>query len=296
MTTMLLTDQQQKRQKTEIVLRNIFNLSSIPKVTSEVLKLLEQKNVNNAELSKLISRDMGLVSKILAIANSPMYGLRRRVTSVDFALLILGISELKSIISVLSISEAFKNKSDKYLDQKDLWLHSFLVGTAAKRLAEDLKYYNSGEAFIGGFLHDMGISIIHRYFHTNFIQIHELITQKGYSMRSAEFETIGMDHQQIGSFLLERWNFPIDLSDAVLHHHNPGQAAQEDKMLSAIIHFSDYMINKMEIGNAYWDNDVQLDKEAIQVMQFKSDEEIERFVEGYKTLCTEQLESIKYLG
>ncbi len=294
MTTISLTNQQQKRQKTEIVLRNVFNLSSIPKVTGDVLKLLEQKNVNNSELSKLISRDMGLVSKILTIANSPMYGLRRRVTSIDFALLILGISELKNIISVLSISEAFKNKSDKYLDQKDFWLHSYLVGTAAKRLAEDLNYYNSGEAFIGGFLHDMGLSVIHKYFHTNFVQIHELVTQKGFSMRDAERETIGIDHQEIGSFLLERWNFPVELYDAVLHHHNPGQASHEDKMLSAIIHFSDYMINQMDIGNAFWDNDIQLDKDAIQLMQFKSDEEIDRFIEGYRNLCNEQIESIKY--
>ena len=221
---------QQRKEKTELVLKNIYNLPPLPKVLSEALKLLENKKTSNSELGSLISKDQGVVSKILTIANSPMYGLQRRVTSLDFALLILGFSELKSIISVLSLTEAFKNKTDKYLDQKTFWLHSFLVGSASKRLAEDIGFYNSGEAFIGGFLHDMGISVMHRYLHSSFIQIHDLITVERLSLKEAELEILGMDHQEIGNFLLERWNFPIELCNAILSHHNPSTARQEDKI------------------------------------------------------------------
>ena len=288
--------QQQKREKTELILRNVYNLPPIPKVISETLKLLDDKSTSTSELSKVISKDQGLVLKILAISNSPMYGLQRRVTSIDFALLILGFTELKNIISILSMTEAFKNKTDKYLDHKDFWVHSFLTGSAAKRLAEDLDYYNSGEAFIGGFLHDMGISVIHRYFHSNFIQILELVEKEGISYREAETAILGMDHQEISNFLLNRWNFPPELCDAMLHHHIPSSAKFEDKMLAAIIHFADYMTYKLNLGSFRCDKDFVLDKTSISVMQFKDESEIEQFVEGYRDLFMKQIESVRYLG
>ncbi len=286
---------QQRKEKTELVLKNIYNLPPLPKVLSEALKLLENKKTSNSELGSLISKDQGVVSKILTIANSPMYGLQRRVTSLDFALLILGFSELKSIISVLSLTEAFKNKTDKYLDQKTFWLHSFLVGSASKRLAEDIGFYNSGEAFIGGFLHDMGISVMHRYLHSSFIQIHDLITVERLSLKEAELEILGMDHQEIGNFLLERWNFPIELCNAILSHHNPSTARQEDRLMATLIHFADYMTQKLKIGDFYWDENIELDKDALTVMQFKSDDDMVKFIEGYQELFINQIESVRNL-
>ena len=290
------TTSQQKREKTELVLRNIYNLPPIPKVITEALKLLDSKTTSTAELSKVISKDQGLVLKILAISNSPMYGLQRRVTSIDFALLILGFSELRNIISILSMTEAFKNKTDQYLDHHEFWIHSFLTGSAAKRLAEDLDFYNSGEAFIGGFLHDMGISVIHRYFHSNFIQIHDLVKNEGLKFRDAEIEVLGMDHQEVSHFLLNRWNFPAELSDAMLHHHDPSGAKQEDKMLAAILHFADYITHKLDLGSIYYDKDFELEKEALSLMQFKNETEIDQFVEGYRELFVRQIESVRYLG
>ncbi len=286
---------QQRKEKTELVLKNIYNLPPLPKVLSEALKLLENKKTSNSELGSLISKDQGVVSKILTIANSPMYGLQRRVTSLDFALLILGFSELKSIISVLSLTEAFKNKTDKYLDQKTFWLHSFLVGSASKRLAEDIGFYNSGEAFIGGFLHDMGISVMHRYLHSSFIQIHDLITVEGLPLKEAELEILGMDHQEIGNFLLERWNFPIELCNAILSHHYPSTARQEDRLMATLIHFADYMTQKLKLGDFYWDENIELDKDALTVMQFKSDEDMVKFIEGYQELFINQIESVRNL-
>ena len=164
----IIIDQKQKREKTELVLLNIYNLPPIPRVMAEVLKMLDSPSTNTTDLAKAVSKDQSLVTKILSIANSPLFGLQRKVTSIDFAILVLGFGELRNIVSVLSMVESFKNKTDKYLDQKEFWLHSFLTGTATKKLAEEFKFPFSGEAFIAGFLHDMGVSIMHRYFHSNF--------------------------------------------------------------------------------------------------------------------------------
>jgi len=105
-----------------------------------------------------------------------------------------------------------------------------------------------------------------------------------------------MDHQEIGNFLILRWNFPLELCDAILHHHKPSQAKQDNKILSAIIHFADYMTYKLNLGQFSYDKDLQVDKEALAIMQFISDEEMNRFIEGYRELFNSQIESVRYLN
>ena len=287
--------EQKKKERTELVLRNIYNLPPIPNAIKEALEILDQPSLNSHNLSKIISKDLGLVTKILTIANSPLYGLQRKVTTIDFAILVLGYSELKNIISVLAIVEAFKNKTDQYLNQKEFWLHSYLTGTASKRLAEDLDFPNSGEAFIGGFLHDFGFSIMHRFFHAEFIEVYNLVNQKGISFMQAETEILGINHQEIGHYLTEKWNFPESLCEAILFHHSPNES-KDSKLLASIIHFADYMTKKLELGNSYWDKDIQITDSEIGILRLHDIEQAENLINNYKELFIEQAESVRYLS
>ncbi|QQS35499.1 MAG: HDOD domain-containing protein [Ignavibacteriales bacterium] len=294
MMTMIST-QQQRKSKTELVLTNIYNLPPIPKIITEVLKLIENEKTSTSELSKVISKDQGLVTKILTIANSPLYGLQRKVTTIDFAVMILGFSELRSIVSVLSMIESFRNKTDKYLDQKEFWIHSFLTGTATKRIAEDLGFSNSGEAFIVGFLHEMGVSVMHRYLHSNFMTICDLVNTKGYTYPEAEMEVLGMNHQQIGNFLMERWNFPSTLSQAVLNHHTPTENSS-NVILPSLIHLADLMTKTLRVGNFKWDDHLVMDVDAIKALGFHFEDDVEKFIARYNELFTNQLEAIRHIS
>jgi len=286
---------EQKREKTELILKNVFNLPPIPKAIKEVLDLLNSPRTINSQLCHAISADQGLVTKILTIANSPLYGLQRKVTTIEFALLVLGYQELKNIVSVLSIAESFKNKTDQYLDQKTFWLHSFLTGTASRRLAEDLDFPNEGEAFITGFLHDMGLSIIHRFMHSSFSEVYNLVNDKSITYYEAELEVLGMTHEQIGSFLFEKWNFPGPLCDAILHHHNP-ENSKNNRILSSIIHLADYMSYKFSNGDAHWDKDLQLNLSDISHLRIRNMEEAEKFINDYKELFVYQINSVRFLN
>ncbi len=279
-----------KKERTELILRNIFNLPPVPKAIKEALELLSNPNTNNSKLSYVISTDQGLVTKILTIANSPLYGLIRKVTTIDFAILVLGFRELKNIISVLSVVETFKNKTDQYLNQNEFWLHSFLTGIASRRLAADLDFPDEGEAFIAGFLHDLGFSVIHRFMHSSFIEIAGLVEYTGISYREAEFEVLGMTHEQVGYYLLDKWNFPRQLCDAVLNHHNPENSLQ-NKILSSIIHLVDYMTQKLSMGNSYWDKDIQLNLTELSGLRIRNIDEADKLFREYEELLIKQVNS-----
>ena len=291
----LAEEQQQKRDKTELVLSNIYNLPVMPKPLEDALEMLDNTAVNIPSISGIISKDQGLVTKILTIANSPLYGLQRKVTSIDFAIMVLGFNELRNIILVLSLVESFKNKTDKYLDQKEFWLHSYLTGCAAKRISEDLDFPNEGEAFVAGFLHDMGISVIHKYFHSKFIEIYDTAAEKKTGFEEAEFEALGRNHQMIGSYLAERWNFPEILCEAILNHHSP-EASTMNKALSSIVHLADYMTKKLQIGSSYWDKDIELNVAEMEILRFRTEEEVINFIQGYEDMFIHQAKSVRYIS
>lgn len=281
-----------KRDKTILVLMNIYNLPPMSRSIVEIIKLLDDKSTSVTDLNKVISKDQSLVSKILLIANSPFYGLQRKVNSIEYAVLILGFAEIRNIISVLSMIESFKNKTDNYLDQKEFWLHSFLVGTVSKKIAGDLGIANTGEIFIAGFLHDVGISVLHRFFHSNLINICNLVEAGSHDYRSAELEVLGMSHSEIGNFLLERWNFPERMCDLILHHHEPSKCIN-NAQLAAVIHLADYMTQNLELGNFKFDKNIQLDMEAMKLLRFNTEEEIKIFIESYRETIIQNIDSAR---
>jgi len=273
-------------------LRSVQTLPSIPYMMIEVTKLLDNPKTSASELGLVISRDQGLVAKILTVANSPLYGLPRRVSTIEFAIVILGFDHIKNIVIALSMIEAFKSVSDIRWNKKTFWVHSLVTAAAAKRIADDIGYPKSGEAFTAGLLHDLGISVIQRYFKEEFNAICDLVENQQMRYVRAEAEVLGITHQEIGSFLAERWNLPQILCDSMLNHHEPSKN-NEDNVLSAIVHLADFMTQKFAIGNFTWDENYALDEGIIKILHLGNMEYLNKFIDSYETLFKHQIESLK---
>lgn len=279
------------QQKTELVLKNVYNLPAISGAMQEVSRLLDDPSTNTDSLSKTIGKDQGLATKILSIANSPLYGLSRKVTTIEFAILIIGFQDIKNIVIALSMVESFKGKTDKFFNQKDFWLHSIITANAARKMALDLGFRIGGEAFIAGLLHDLSIPVIHKYFHSHFIKIVDNVNSNEMSFAEAEKLALGFTHAEIGSLLVEKWNLAETLKENILEHHNPGNSAKEN-VITAIVHLADFMTQHFKIGDFYWDEDLELDESILPTLKFDSREKLEEFIEGYRDLFEEDSKSL----
>ena len=285
---------EEKRKKTQLVLSNVYNLPTMSTVMLEVSKLLDDPGTNTATLSHMVGQDPGLTTKILSIANSPLYGLPRKVSTIDFAILIIGYQDIKNIVIALSMIDSFKNKTDKYLDQKEFWKHSILTGNAAKKMSEDLGYRIGSEAFVSGLLHELGTSVIHKYFHSSFGTILDDMKENGKSLLEAEIEELGYTHQDIGRFLAEKWNLPSHHCETIQKHHTPS-LAEDDDIVTAVVHLADYATQRLGIGIFYLDDNYDLDMTIIEKLKFENLDALDEFVLGYEDLFNEQLESINFV-
>ncbi|MBK7632361.1 MAG: HDOD domain-containing protein [Ignavibacteriales bacterium] len=281
------------RERNKRLLTGIRNLPSVPFIMVEVSKMLDNPRTGASDLGKLISKDQAMVAKILSVANSPLYGLPRRVSTIEFAIVILGFDHIKNIVIALSMMEAFKSKEDKNWNRRAFWLHSLITASAAKRIADDLGYRKSGEAFTCGLLHDLGISVIQRYFFEGFKEICALVNDQQMRYTNAEQKVLGISHEEIGKFLIEKWNLPSSLGDAILFHHKPSEAENEREM-AAIIHLADYMTQRFTMGDLNWDENYELDLAIIDILNLGDESYLESFIQSYEQLFRVQIDSIKF--
>jgi len=97
----------------------------------------------------------------------------------------------------------------------------------------------------------------------------------------AEYNTLGLSHQEIGEFLADKWSLPAVLSDVLQFHHKPGYS-KENNFLTSILHLADYAVSKFDSERILWDSDYVLDDAAISMLNFLSTEEFNDFVEAYR--------------
>ncbi len=289
---MITAELQEKRMRTEKVLSNVSMLPTMPEVMMEVTKLLDDPSASTAHLSRIIGKDQGLVTKILAIANSPLYGLTRRVSTIDYAIIILGHQEIRNMVIALSMMEAFKNKNDKIMNYKEFWLHSILTGIAARRLASDFNLEKPGEAFVIGLIHDLGVSVIHKYLHSSFLAIVDTASREGGSFIEAEMMHLGLTHEEIAKMLANKWNFPASLTDAISYHHHP-TASNADKKLASVVHLADYLVNAVVKSNFFWDKPFVVDQGIFSVLNIPAD--LDQITSQYQQLLEDEMKN-SWLG
>ncbi|MCU7492923.1 MAG: HDOD domain-containing protein [Bacteroidota bacterium] len=286
-------DRASKRIQTEKLLGNIKNLPLIPKMMFEVTKFLQSPAPTTSGLARLIGKDQGLTAKILSVANSPLYGLQRKVTSLEFAIIVLGYKEIQDIVSALSLAESIRSSTDKCFNHEEFWLHSMVVGSAAKGISQNLGHMDLGsDAFVAGMLHELGIQLMHKYMHAQFEEIFRRVSTEGESFHTAELDTLGLTHQDMGKFLAEKWNLPVVLCETLNHHHSPGEIGSRS-VLASVVHLADYMTQKLQIANVYWDKDMELDPAIIDTLQLGSMENLEKFILEYKDLFVETVFTIR---
>jgi len=289
----MVTELSELGKKTIEEFKNIKNLPTIPKVVLEVNEMLRTHNGDIIRLTEIIGKDQGLTTKILAVANSPLYGLPRNVSSLEFGIMLLGIGEISNIVTALSLANIVKGGDIKEFNFMEFWAHSMIVGSAAKDIAKRLNFHElAGDAFVAGMLHDIGIQLIARYFPNQFKKIVELTQSGEMKFYEAELSTLGVTHEDVGHYMVSKWNLPGNLADVLGYHHTPQNNPNKNVTLS-IVHLADAMTRIFEIGNFVWDSDVEFDESIIPILGFSDNSELENFIDEYEEVFQDTADSME---
>jgi putative nucleotidyltransferase with HDIG domain len=196
-------------------------LPTLSGIMKEVFKIITDADPSLGRLYEVVKYDQAISAKIVSIANSVYYNRGTSVTSLERAMITVGLREIERIVVCMVFLQGmmapWKLGRD---DVAVMWRHSLTVAHAARTLAEKTTAEDPEEVFTISILHDMGKVIFYilgdRY--RRIVKEASLDTNDICDLERAEF---GIDHQEVGHHMSIAWGFPKKLSEAILTHHSP---------------------------------------------------------------------------
>ena len=186
-----------------------------------MLTLLEEPDTAVSEIEEILRYDAGLTANVLKLANSAYFGIPSKIGSLKQAVILLGLKRLIQLVVASCVSAVMDKSVPGYdLPPGDLWRHSIAVSIAAEALVKDQKRAGAEDVFTSALLHDVGKLVLGAFVKEELEAI-ESIAAKGVPFVVAENMILGTDHAEIGARILEQWNLPSDVINAVRWHHDP---------------------------------------------------------------------------
>jgi len=227
------------KQAIEKALAKIGDIATLPEVTLKIIKVVEDPNSTARDLHAIIKNDPALSAKILKVVNSAFYGLPGQISSVDRAIVLLGLRAVKNIAIAASVTRLFKSiPSIKGFNPRDLWKHSLAVAVAARLICRFRDKAHAEEAFLAGLIHDLGVIVALQAFSDRFNEVVQKAAA-GKIWCEAEIEVFGVDHQALGLALAAKWKFPLSLRAPIGYHHCPERVSEEHRWLTYVVHVAD---------------------------------------------------------
>jgi len=199
-------------------------LPSIPAVAARVIELTKDNNVSMKALAETITNDQGLAAKVLRTVNSSFYGMRQKCSSISQAIVMLGLSAVKTLALGFSLVSAITNVESEGFDHVSYWRRSLYSGIAAKLIAKDAKIGFEEECFLGGLLQDVGVFALQQAFGAGYRAITDRCEGDHRLLVKFELEELEAQHPDIGALMANRWKLPEELVMPVKYHERPTAA------------------------------------------------------------------------
>jgi putative nucleotidyltransferase with HDIG domain len=267
----------------EHVVDQIDQLPALPEILSDLLQNINREDLDLSVLARKITLDQTLTAKVLRYANSSYYGATGRISTIQQAITLLGMSTVRQLITAATLAVSFPDNQCKGFDFKAFWRHSMATAVCARVMARHL-HLNQDFAFTAGLLHDIGRLVLVTRFPQQYEQAMTWRTEHDAYTLDAERAVLGVDHVQAGHALALHWRFPQVIDHAIVGHHHPdpsmrGSVASLINVANAIVHALD--LNGEEddvvppVALSAW-YDVGLDGEVYQQIFRETELEFER--------------------
>jgi putative nucleotidyltransferase with HDIG domain len=229
----------------EEVVASLDDLPSLPAVVMELLSSIDQADVDISVLAKKVSHDQALTAKTLRLANSSLYGLQIKVTTIQQAITYLGFQTTRNLITAAAVTGCFAERDETGLDHKAFWRHSIATAACAKVLARRLRF-NQDYAFTAGLLHDVGRLVLSTVCPEQYAKAMRHRRVYDTTVLEAERAIAGVDHVAAGVALGEYWNFSDTMKMAIAYHHQPDAAGAG--LLASIVHVADAIAHALDVA------------------------------------------------
>jgi len=226
----------------------IASVAPIPQVLLKIINKLQDSDYTMKEIATDLKQEQVLAGRVLTLCNSAFFPTRKKISSIDTALVMIGEKNFLQMLLSASLEPFFILQPKGYsLVKGGLFFHSLGTAIVADKLAQFMGGVNPGIAYTAGLLHDIGKVVLDQFIGGIFKDFYRALADPKINLPSFEKETLGYSHCEIGTQLADAWDLPDELKDVIAFHHRPSNSKIAPK-LTSIVYFADLLMSKFKVG------------------------------------------------
>ncbi len=203
-------------------LKASVSFPSPPAIAQQIIALAGDPHIDISQVAAAIGRDPGLAAKLLRVANSPLYSRQRKSTNLRQALIVLGLHGATTLALGFSLVGTYKSLKSGGLDYDRYWRRAILSASAAKCFGALQDAISVDDIFLAALLQDIAILGVDRAAPDFYRDLPRNASHREF--RAHETARLGIDHAELGAWLLDYWKMPEPLCRAVACSHAPSIA------------------------------------------------------------------------
>lgn len=217
------------------LLENIEAIPALPETVQAFERLYQDENATSEDFERLFQKDPLITANIFRVANSPMYGLKRQVSSLQQAISLLGRDSLRAFVLGSVINSNFTLDLSAYNMTKEQF-----VLACERQLALTINWLirkksrQLSKLAPAAFMVDLGRVIISKTLidegQAGLIQ--EALAN-GADISHAEKEACGAQTTDVTATLFNQWNLDPDIIHVIRYSDDPEGTIDEDREMAA---------------------------------------------------------------
>lgn len=222
-----------------------FDLPPFPSTASKLVSELNSPEADVPTVVQLIECEPKIASRVIQLANSPVYGASRPITTIGHGIVLLGFKSVGQIALTMVAGDLFDNPDEDCRDGlRDVYCRSLAVAITARLLAKEKRLCSPDEAFLGGVMHDIGKVVFFNSAGSEYAKHQAELDDS--SLLAFEQDRFGTTHAEVGEICGRKWGLPVAITTAIRDHHS-NYPQTEDGLTQSVIS-GEYFAQKWSLG------------------------------------------------
>ena len=218
-------------------------LPVMPEVAHALIRTLNEDDVDITKVRDVIAKDPALTATLLRMANSAIFGLSRTVTTLDSAVSVVGLSQIRARALAICMASVFPLPAA--INRLTFWRESMTCAGYAKWLAV-AKGMDENQAWLAGIMLRLGQLVIGQHDAAMLLQIEKSPREPG-ERWERERAVCGFDEGQVTAEVARRWDFPCEVVNALACSARPLDA-QEFSKLGGVVHLAALLADHRDVS------------------------------------------------
>ncbi len=235
-------------------IETISELPAMPEMARRLLVLRSNPYADVDDLAKVVEMDPSLAAQIIRYARSPFFSYRGKVVSVQSAISrVLGYEPVMNIALGIASARPFLIPMEGAFGLRNYWRDAVYCAALCQSLINAMPYDQRpkpGLAYLSGLLHNFGLVLMGHLFPELFERLNAMAeAEPEASLEELERRIMDAGHVELGAWLMEAWQMPVELVTAITEHHNPDYDGVHS-VYPNLVYVANRLLHTHQVGEA----------------------------------------------